>query len=480
MIRLVTVPDGVELTLSGELSLDVDSPYFQPDAIPGTASLPAELPWTRENLRGLGFPHLVRRAGGPAPVTVDLYLEGVRWQRGLLRYVSVDVEAQRLKYNFVSAAGDLAAAIKGVKLGELELGTVPFAGGAVRTADYFLPTVRNASFYGDADQAPAGYSGYVNYWQPTGTYPADATLCPMLYLLPVLKLVFSYFGWELVGPLLDDAELQTAVIFTDRALPAGAVQMSLAAQLPNLDVADLLLGVQGLFCAGYFFNTLTRQVRLSLLRDVVAGTDQLARPGRYQASTANTTTGWLLRQVPDDADELDKSLDAGWQQLAVLGGGEGQEVKAGTLHFVSTADQNRTWSVPAFEGKGAMPGNADLGDDSRVGLRLLFDRGWGTDSNGRGYPLASPLPAQPGDQYSLQWGGPQGLYATFHAAWLGFRARAVQHSYVAGFRLADLLLLDPATAEYVDYHRCLWEKVSVSFRPDAPLQYATFTYQEVL
>ena len=74
MIKLVTVA-GQQLLLPGEMSIDVDNPGFQADAIPGTWSLPVDLPWARENLVALHFPHLFRGPGGPPPVAVDYYLE---------------------------------------------------------------------------------------------------------------------------------------------------------------------------------------------------------------------------------------------------------------------------------------------------------------------------------------------------------------------------------------------------------------------
>jgi hypothetical protein len=163
---------------------------------------------------------------------------------------------------------------------------------------------------------------------------------------------------------------------------------------------------------------------------------------------------------------LDKILDTSWQQLRVGAGGEEQAVKAGTLHMVTVTDAGRQWLVPAYEGKGAVPGNADVGDESRVGLRLLFNRGFQPDSTGRLYPLGSAgavnfAGAKVG-QYAWQWAGDQGLYQVWHKPWLDFRARAVQHVYHCQLRVGDLLTLDPSQADLVDYHLCFWEKVSLS------------------
>jgi hypothetical protein len=471
-----------ELLLPTELSLDIDNPGFQPAAIPGTWSLPFDLPWARENLLALDFPHWQRTPGGPPPVEVDCYLDGVRWRRGKLLYVSVDVPAQLLKYNFVADAADLAALIKDVKLDTLDLGQVPLQRipGAVA---YALLPVRNKSFYGDADKAPTGYKGYLNYWE--GLYPGDAPLAPQPYLVPIVRKVLAHFDYELVGAWADDAEINQAVIYSDR-LCTDPGTVTLNRHVPAIDVADLLLGVAGLFCLQLYFNPLTRQARVTPLRDVVAGAaaSQRARVGAWLGSTANTTNGFLLKQEPDSNDELDKSLDTAWQLLRVGAGGEEQTVKAGTLHLVDVTAGGRQWLVPAYEGKGAVPGNAEMGDESKVGLRLLFNRGLQPDSAGQPYPFGSSgtttrTGASVG-KYSLQWAGAQGLYQVWHKPWLDFRARAVQHTYQSALRVGDLLTLDPSEPDLVDYHLCFWEKVSLTVAAGTTLTSATFTYQELL
>lgn len=476
MMRLVTVLGQHELLLPVEMSLDIDNPSFQADAIPGTWSLPFDLPWAPQNLVALNFPHLYRGPGGPPPVAVDYYLEGVRWRRGKLVYLSVDAQAQLLHYNFVADASDLATLIKDVKLSTLNLGTAPLDRTSNASAYALLP-VRNEAFYGD--KAPAGYLGYLNYPAP------DAVLAPQPYLVPVLRTVLAHFGYELTGAWAADAEIQQLALYSDRlCLDPGTVTLN--RHVPTIDVADLLLGVAGLFCLQLYFNPLTRQACFSPLRDVVAGAaaGQRARPGVWQSSTANTSNGFLLRQEPDGNDELDKTLDAAWQQLRVGDGGEEQTVKAGTLHLVTVQEGNRTWLVPAYGGKGAVPGNADVGDESKVGLRLLFNRGFQPDSAGTLYPLGSGGAVnQAGTSvgaYALQWAGAQGLYQVWHKPWLDFRARAVQHIYQSELRVGDLLALDPSQADLVDYHLCFWEKVSLTVAAGSTLTSATITYQELL
>ena len=485
MMRLVTVVGQHELLLPTEMSVDIDNPGFQSDAIPGIWSLPLDLAWARQNLVALNFPHLFRGPGGPAPVAVDFYLDEVRWRRGKLVYLSVDAKARLLRYNFVADAADLARLIKDVTVDSLDLGTAPLdlTGNAI---DYALLPVRNKTFYGDDDKTPTSYSGYLNYVGAGASGPSPGTeIAPQPYLIATVRKVLAHFGYALVGAWADDAELQTAVIFSDR-LCVDPATVTLNRHVPAMDVADLLLGVAGLHCLQLYFNPLTMQARFTPLRDVVASAaaGQRARPGTWLSSTANTSNGFLLKQEPDDNDDLDKTLDTAWQQLRVDAGGEEQSVKAGTLHMVDVTEGNRNWLVPAYEAKGAIPGNTDVGDESKVGLRLLFDRGYQPDSAGNTYPLGTAGTTNqlgaPVGSYSFQWAGAQGLYQVWHKPWLDFRARAVQHTYECALRVGDLLTLDPSQADLVDYHLCFWEKVSISVAAGSALKTATFTYQELL
>lgn len=403
MIRLVTAA-GLDLVLPAEsVQIDVDNPFFSSDSIPGTATHAFDLPWTRANLRGLNFPDRHRGPGGPPPVLADLYLDGQLWRRGRLLYREVDAVKQRLRYNFVADAADLASQIKDVRLPDLALGTVALQRQA-RTGDYALLPVANVAFFGDPDKAPADYQGVLNYCSAAGTYPPTAYLAPQPYLVPLLRKVLGLYGYDVVGTWVQDAEIQQLVVYSDRVLPAGATTVVLNRQVPNITIPALLVGLQQLFCLGYHFDVARRQVRIEPLRDVLAGGAYRDRRGTRQRTVANATNGFVLRQNPDGNDALDKTLDTGWQELRLGAGGEVQEAAAGTMHLATAPDAlvpARRWLLPAIESKGAVPGNADVGDESRTGLRLLFDRGQQPDSQGATYPLGSPLTQNLADRKSV-------------------------------------------------------------------------------
>ena len=315
----------------------------------------------------------------------------------------------------------------------------------------------------------------------------------MCYLVPVLRQVFAGLGWSVTGSFVDDAEIRTAVIYADRALPAALAvggTFNPARQLPDIAVSELLLALQKLFCLGIYFNPATRQVRFTPLREVLVRGAYTARPGAVLTATGtNETNGFTLRLAPDTEDALDKTLDSSGHELKVAGGLEEITVAAGTLHQVREADPNlpaapgRPWLLPAISAKGASV-DYELGDDSRTGLRLLFDRGLQNDGLGQPYRLLSAGTVNyAGDAvgtYSLQLTGPQGLYAQWHRPWLDFRARAVPLEYQVPFGIADLRALEPGGHELVDHHLLLWEKVALKVSAGSRLHAATFSYQQLL
>ncbi|WP_460613653.1 hypothetical protein [Hymenobacter seoulensis] len=485
----MTTNTGEELDLAGNsLSLEIKNPFFEEDAIPGTSSLPFRFGWTRNNLRGLNFPHRFRGAGRPAALPINLYIDGPLWKVGALKYLECDESKKRLSYNFVADALDLREQIKGILISDLDLGTVPFVRDNNQT-DYALLPVRNTAFYGDKNKA---FKGVLNYYGANGYVQQSSpqhAFAPQPYLVPIFRKVMAHFGWQVVGEILEDPEIKSAVIYSDRALEdaAGAVlaQVVLAQHVPAISVADLLLALQGLFTVGYDFNPQRRELRVRQLGHELARTDYNDRSGKLIRSKPNETTGWVLAQEPDNNDELDKTLDVSWQELRIGAGGQELRVEAGTLHMVREADPlaaGRSWLVPAIEAKGASAAY-ELGEASRTGLRLLFNRGLQPDSQGAAYPLGSSgNVSYSGTQLgllTLLWDGPNGLYARFAKPWLDFRSRSTESEYEMPFNLGDLRSIDPGRMEMVDYHLRLWQQINVTIDLQRKLTKATIFYQEV-
>ena len=161
MIGLLIAAGWLEL-VPATLTLEVNSPYFSADSVPGTTTYPFGLAYSPTNQVRLDFPEL-RAAQGEriADVPCQLYVEGVlRWV-GALVYLDYDEAAGHYEYTFVADAADLASRLEGLSLPGLDLGSVVLER-RPDAPDYALPCLRNALFY-DADKVPT-YGQVVNYY----------------------------------------------------------------------------------------------------------------------------------------------------------------------------------------------------------------------------------------------------------------------------------------------------------------------------
>ena len=475
----------------GTITVDISSPFFNTNTVPGTITYPFGLPMDG-NRQALNFPHL--RAGQGeviAPENCEFYIDGqLRWV-GALVYLECDEAKQLYAYNFVADAADLQARIEGVTLASLDLGRVPL----VLThdaADYALPCVVNYSFYGN--KLPI-YAMTLNYYKdgsyrPTGTEAYHQPIVPFLRLVPLLRRVMGALGYALSGPWLVEDEVQALILYSDRAAEdaTGALLADFAVNrhVPNLPVGDLLVALQKMFGLGYRFHPKRREMSIHRLRDVVADATYLDRTGGTGKTTAVTQTGFVLKMALESDDALNKTLDTGWAELRVGNGQTEVSTAAGTLHVTDTFDylvRQRTWRVPVVEAKGASPA-FEMGDDSRCGLRLLFDRGLRQASNGDPYPLATwdreDMRGAIVGTSTLHWDGTYGLYATWHRGWLNFLDRAATREATMAFRIADLLTLDPGRKEMVEARKYLWQKVTLTLKTTGRyLETASFTYRYI-
>jgi hypothetical protein len=485
------------LDYAGTVGLELRSPLFDHESIPGLLSYPIGFSDTPRNRRLLGFPAVrARRGGPPAPLAVDFYVGGALWRRGLLQYQGFDSEKGEYSYQFQADADALGNLLQDVLLSQLALGRLPTSTQA-ETDDYVLAPVRNADFY-DKEKNPA-WCQVVNYYAPGGGGAAsnqagDAhpfALVPMLKLVPLLQRILAVYGYELGGEWILDTEVQQLVVYnlaaldqaTDAAPDSG---FNIADALPDVRVAELLLVLQQVFALGFVFHPLRKQVRVVALRDVVAGRAYRDRPGVANSfhETANTGKGYTLNFTADSDDDLLKA--GGWQPLVLGAGAETIQPAVDTLRMVREADPrlpSRSWLVPAAAQPGRSARTAFEQTDKRSSqLRLLFYRGLRPDSNGVVYPLLSSgtldYAGATVGQYALAWDGPQGLYQQWHKPWLDFRAAARQEERDVQLTLGEFLALDPTVPDRVRGLDFLWESVSVTVGGDQTLGPAAFTYHQ--
>ncbi|RSK44718.1 hypothetical protein [Hymenobacter perfusus] len=489
MIALVNGAGGLDLAAGTTISLEIQNPLFKFDAVPGTTSYTFVIPWTPNNLRALNFPH-VRAAQGEriAPELYGLVLDGVLWRQGSLVYKDCDEQKRVWNYTFAAGAADLQARIDGRTLRQLDLGRAALE--LRPDAElYALPMHHNPQFYTKNDSFSTG-AGFLNDYR-NGAYRLNAggtwrfPLVPFLRLVPLLERVFGALGYRVSGEWLTDAA--DLVCYSDRAVevlpPAPATvpilpaDFALNAHVPDLGVGELLVALQKLFGLGFDFHPVRPEVRIVRLRDVVAEDAYVERTGGPARSVPAEYGGFLLKMSLED-EELNKTRDTSWAQLRVGNGKTSIDTVAGTLHLLGVLDKsdNSKRLVPAVLAKGASPA-FEAGEDSRAGLRLLYDRGLRT-YQGSTYPLATS--ASPGGGLpGLYWPGSDGLYAVSYQAWLDFLDRAGREERTMVFRVADLLSLDPLRKELVGGRKYLWEKVSVSVSTARRLESARFTYRPI-
>ncbi|OWP62874.1 hypothetical protein CDA63_11695 [Hymenobacter amundsenii] len=489
MIRFENAAGVLDLSENTTISLEIQSPLFRFDSVPGTTSYSFSVPWTPGNLRRLNFPHL-RAAQGEtiAPEPYDCYIDEVLWRRGSLLYKEADEQKRVWSYTFAADAADLQARIAGRTLRQLELGRVllelrPDA------AAYALPTMHHPQFYGGKNKPFEQAGGLVNDYR-NGVYRTNTPaawqypIVPFPRLVYLLRAVFGALGYQVEGEWLADAA--QLVCYSDRAVevlaapndpvPVLPADFALAEHVPDMGVGEFLVSLQKLFGLMFLFHPVRPRVRIGRLRDVVAEPGYLERtagPGRLSPALGG---GFLLKMALAD-DELNKTLDTSWAQLRIGAGQTTIDSAAGTLHMVVATDpaDNSRRHVPGILAKGSSPA-FEAGLESRAGLHLLYDFGVTADQDGQTYPLASSASPDPDRLPGLDW---PDLYFHQYSAWLGFLDRAGSEQRTASFRVADLLALDPARKELVNYRKYLWEKVSVSLNTSRRLESARFTYRPI-
>jgi hypothetical protein len=492
---------GEWLDFAGTIGVELRSPLFDTNSIPGVLTYPAAFTDTPRNRRLLGFPAVRARRTGPVPaVAADFYVGGLLWRRGLLQFKDFDSEKGEYSYQFQADADALANLIGDVLLSELPLGRLPVQLVA-ETDDYVLAPIRNNTFY-DPDKNP-DWCKIVNYYTPAGAFATNSspahryTIVPLLKVVPLLRRCLAVYGYEVVGPWLDDPEIQKLVLYSVVSLDQAtssfvAADFALADLLPDVRLAELLLTLQKLFALAFVFDPFHKRVRVVPLRDVVAGTAYQARTtGTTYRDVASEVNGFTLVLTADSDDELLKSMP--WPELTIGAGKEKIQPAADTLRLVREDDPTgpaptglpRAWLVPAAEQAGRSARSDFEQTDVRSSqLRFLFYRGLQPDGTGAyRYPLVSAgtenyAGTQVGN-YALAWDGPQGLYQQWHKPWLDFRANARIEERNVRLSLGEFLVLDPTRPDLVQGLTFLWEGVSITVGGTETLEDATITYHQL-
>lgn len=482
MIAAFLTPSGW-LDYSGALSLELRSPFFQTDSIPGLLSYPIAFEDTPANRRKLNFPATrTRQVAKPAALDTDLYMDGLLYRRGKLTYLYA--EQGKLHYRFEADADALGVQIDGRTVPDLlTTESVAFTV-EPSTDDYVLAPIRSATLYGDRYSL---WGKVINYYDASGAYPANAvfgaaqpryTFVPLLRVLPLLRRCLAAVGYTLAGTFTTDTEIADLVLVgrTTTDMPASSVDpvadLELKRYAPSCTLGEFLVALQQVFCLGYIVDTVAHTLTITPLREVARNLSVIDRTDRARANYRDEVLapdGFLLAyDLPSD-DEQFKLTPVSWAELRIGNGGEEIRASAAPLVMVTEVDPldtGRQWLVPAMELPARSDFYEDMVENTDQPLRLLFYRGLQPDSNADDYPLASSGNTNYDDatvgDYTLHWDGAAGLYEQWHKPWLDFRAAARQEERDVLLTAGDLLTLHPAQKEMVDHLKFLWERVSIS------------------
>lgn len=495
--RLGDPGESLDLSEDTEVQVEINSPLFETDQLPGTLIYPFTVPATPKNRRLLAFAGYLAATQVPNRRFVcQLYLLGVLWRRGLLSVVKRSADGFEL--SFQTDVGDVSIQLTDRQLIDLPLPTVPLVmpSGSVPSYParlYALPTVVNSLFYPEKDAVTLGYKGLVNPY--AGSYDTTQPIVAMPYLRVVVEQVCALIGYELAGSFFNDLEVQRLVLYSNQAVDVASGTVDLSQHLPDQSLPDFLVAFRGLFCLSTVFDSVRRQFLVDSLRDVLADARYVDWSDRLEAGLEwepNTSAGYWLKQTLDGGDDLSKNAPASEYELKVGGATEQIEVDASSLSMqrgqpTPTAGSTAADTLlPVTVQKGNSPLLPDE-KDNKVSLRLLFDRGLQKDANGQEYPLASAEVVDYGGlqvgNYSLRWDGPQGLYQVWHKDWLDFRSRTETVTRSLRLRLADLLQLDPRRKVLIRSAEgttlAFWKSITVTISQQGGIQSAQIPFYKI-
>jgi hypothetical protein len=495
--RLGDPGESLDLSEDTEVQVEINSPLFETDELPGALIYPFTVPTTPKNRRLLAFAGYLAATQVPnRRFPCDLYLLGVLWRRGLLSVVKRSADGFEL--SFQTDVGDVSIQLTDRQLTDLTLPTVPLVmpSGSVPSYParlYALPMLSNSLFFPEKDAATLGYKGLVNNY--AGGYDTTQPIVPMPYLRPVVEQVCTLIGYELAGTFFSNPEVQQLVLYSNQAVDVATGTVALSQHLPDQSIPDFLVAFRGLFCLSTVFDSVRRQFSVDALRDVLADGRYVDWSDRLEAGyewEPNTSAGYWLKQSLDGGDDLSKNAPASEYELKIGGAQEEIEVDASSLSMqrgrpTPTAASNLADTLlPVTVQKGNSPQLPDE-KDNKVSLRFLFDRGLRKDANGQDYPLASAEAVDYGGflvgQYSLRWDGPQGLYQQWHKPWLDFRSRTETVTRSLRLRLADLLQLDPRRKVLIRAAEgtslAFWKSITVTISQRDGIQSAQIPFYKI-
>jgi hypothetical protein len=448
----------LDLAQNGSITLEINSPFFMNDGIPGTLSYPTPAINSKKNQRILGFPSIISNQNNlNKTIEAQLFIDKILYKTGVIRNIKPTKDGY--SFTFGSDAGDFQSRINGVSLQSLDLGTDTLD--LVTTNEnYALFPVENQGFWGDKNPS---HNKYVNYFNTSGVflnYSSTNVVTPFPYLVYIIRRVFQHFGYYVTGDILDDPEINKLVVYNNYALSSTAITFN--NHVPDMTVGEFLIAIKNLLGWGYIFNPTDKSVRIITLNEVLENQtykDHTSKAEPTYQLELNEYNGFKLTQELDSGDEAYKLESDSWATYKVGNGGEEKPTKASTILCRTIEDSVNTardWTVPVVNQKGTSS-DFDLGTN-KFSLRLLFYNGLQEDSLSNDYPQGSFATSA----LSLRWSGSTGLYNTYFKNWLDFLAETKGVNRNIRFNIVDILTLDTSRKTMIEYNKFLYSKITTT------------------
>lgn len=480
MIDLKLNHTSLDLGGNANIGLELTSPLFQRNNIPGSISYPFTIPATPNNRRQLNHPELLSSTEQFKTYSdVQLYIEHILYKIGTLKIQ--DTSDKDYRINFKSDSGDIQEKIKDVKLADIDLGTATLDYNIINstypTAKYQLFPLKNPDFYGENNTE---FAKYLNYYTPAGAFATNTlgnnqyAIVPFPYLRHILDRIGTHLGYTFTGTWLSEADVQRTVIYNNYALDnlnAGNNDFITAANgidfknhVPDITIGQFFVALQNYFGLAFIFNPILKTCQLVRLTDVANNREYIDWTSRTEPGYKNVPyeyLGFELLQSEDSQDKLFEEQDKEWLEQRVDNGGKEIATMASTLFMRTETDEinSRAWTIPEAKQPGSSP-EFDQGINDFT-LRFLVYRGLQPDGSANNYPLGTwdinnhAGSAITGAEKTLRWAGSNGLYQQNYKAWLDLFKNTRYVERKTRLNIEDLLNFDWTKKIQIDHVRYL-------------------------
>lgn len=453
MIRILRNDRELELSPDTSIQLEWNTWLFSDDdKLPGSFSYQIRFGLTPSNLIFIDYAHRPEQVYNELQVIA--YLSNVLAVRCTLAY---DVEGNMAVGHLKFEAAEVNRKIKNTKLRDAiktdftvgpnlllslylrqiaqhPIGTYPVVFAPIYNPDFIESdfAFNDEETKGDApfELYNFRYEPYINPYGKTGTgrgflYDESISsssflpytnvtvkhmgrfLVPFPYLVPVIRELMQWLGFDIAGNWIDDPDIKCRVIYNTYALGSrlfnvfGILRIKIAEHLPDMTVGEFLKAIRKYFVLSFEFRNPPGIVEIKSLAQIL-DSQEIEDWSNYQ-SLENPrlrrpeNRGFSVKVAEDSGDKLYK--ESNFNPTFTLGDGEqNYDVPIGTLNMYKATNPHTgaKWIIPRALQRGnvrdaklsrsaAYSPQLPLSNEPK--LRLLAYRGMQPDSSGQLYPM---------------------------------------------------------------------------------------------